>query len=53
MLGGYNIETLVNALDDAELGALAAEQLKGTLLMFDAFHDVEERHRAGNAHATR
>ena len=52
MLGGYNIETLVNALDDAELGALAAEQLKGTLLMFDAFHDVEEKHRGGNAHAT-
>ena len=23
-----------------ELGALAAEQLKHTLLMFDAFHDV-------------
>ena len=52
MLGGYNIETLVNALDDAELGALAAEQLKGTLLMFDAFHDVEEKHKAGNAHAS-
>jgi len=51
MLGGYNIATLVDALDDAELGALAAEQLKGTLLMFDAFHDVEEKHRSGNAHA--
>lgn len=52
MLGGYNIGTLVNALDDSELGALAAEELKGTLLMFDAFHDVAEKHRAGNAHAT-
>jgi len=52
MLGGYNIGTLVDALDDAELGALAAEELKGTLLMFDAFHDVAEKHRAGNAHAT-
>ena len=52
MLGGYNIGTMVDALDDAELGALAAEELKGTLLMFDAFHDVAEKHRAGNAHAT-
>jgi len=52
MLGGYNIETMVDALDDAELGALAAEQLKGTLLMFDAFHDVVEKHRNGNAHAS-
>ena len=51
MIGGYNIQTLVDALDDAELGAAAAEELKGTLLMFDAFHDVAEKHRAGNAHA--
>ena len=51
MLGGYNIETLVNALDNAELASLAAEQLKHTLLMFDAFHDVEEKAKAGNANA--
>jgi Aconitase B len=53
MHGGYNIETLVNLLDDARLGALAAEELKHTLLMFDAFHDVEERAKNGcaNAHA--
>ncbi|QIL89382.1 bifunctional aconitate hydratase 2/2-methylisocitrate dehydratase [Microbulbifer harenosus] len=51
MLGGYNISTLVELLDDANLGALAAEQLKGTLLMFDAFHDVEEKAKAGNEHA--
>ncbi|MFC6635486.1 bifunctional aconitate hydratase 2/2-methylisocitrate dehydratase [Microbulbifer taiwanensis] len=51
MLGGYNIATLVELLDDKDLGELAAEQLKGTLLMFDAFHDVEEKAKAGNAHA--
>jgi aconitate hydratase 2/2-methylisocitrate dehydratase len=51
MLGGYNITTLVELLDDAELGAAAAEELKHTLLMFDAFHDVEEKMKAGNAHA--
>lgn len=51
MQGGYNIATLVELLDDAELGAVAAEQLKGTLLMFDAFHDVAEKAKSGNAHA--
>ncbi|SDZ78143.1 bifunctional aconitate hydratase 2/2-methylisocitrate dehydratase [Microbulbifer marinus] len=51
MLGGYNIATLVELLDDKDLGELAAEQLKGTLLMFDAFHDVEEKAKAGNEHA--
>ncbi len=51
MHGGYNIVTLVEALDNAELAELAAEELKHTLLMFDAFHDVEEKMKAGNAHA--
>jgi aconitate hydratase 2 / 2-methylisocitrate dehydratase len=51
MLGGYNIEPLVNLLDDATLGALAATELKHTLLMFDAFHDVEEKAKAGNKNA--
>ncbi|WP_193163927.1 bifunctional aconitate hydratase 2/2-methylisocitrate dehydratase [Microbulbifer hainanensis] len=51
MLGGYNISTLVDLLDDGELAGLAAEQLKGTLLMFDAFHDVEEKAKAGNEKA--
>ncbi|MEL0068065.1 MAG: aconitate hydratase B, partial [Gammaproteobacteria bacterium] len=36
MLGGYNIATLVELLNDAELADLAADQLKHTLLMFDA-----------------
>ncbi|AIL61782.1 bifunctional aconitate hydratase 2/2-methylisocitrate dehydratase [Pseudomonas alkylphenolica] len=51
MQGGYNIATLVELLDDAELAAVAAEQLKHTLLMFDAFHDVAEKAKAGNLHA--
>ncbi|MEG3765995.1 bifunctional aconitate hydratase 2/2-methylisocitrate dehydratase [Alteromonas sp. 14N.309.X.WAT.G.H12] len=52
MHGGYNIITLVDLLDDADLAPLAAKELKHTLLMFDAFHDVEEKHKAGNAYAT-
>lgn len=51
MLGGYNIATLVATLDDSELGELAATQLKNTLLMFDAFHDVAEKAKLGNSHA--
>ncbi|MCB1694369.1 MAG: bifunctional aconitate hydratase 2/2-methylisocitrate dehydratase, partial [Pseudomonadales bacterium] len=50
MLGGYNIESLVDLLDDAELGPVAAEQLSHTLLMFDAFHDVVEKAKT-NANA--
>ncbi|WP_449285356.1 bifunctional aconitate hydratase 2/2-methylisocitrate dehydratase [Marinobacter sp. PE14] len=48
MQGGYNIETLVDLLDDSELAELAGEQLKRTLLMFDAFNDVKEKMDAGN-----
>ena len=48
MLGGYNITTLVEQLDTPELAELTGEQLKKTLLMFDAFHDVEEKAKAGN-----
>ncbi len=51
MQGGYNIATLVELLDNAELAAVAAEQLKHTLLMFDAFHDVAEKAKTGNEHA--
>ncbi|GLQ32401.1 bifunctional aconitate hydratase 2/2-methylisocitrate dehydratase [Litoribrevibacter albus] len=49
MQGGYNIATLVELLDDADLAELAGEQLKSTLLMFDAFNDVKEKMDAGNA----
>jgi aconitate hydratase 2/2-methylisocitrate dehydratase len=48
MLGGYNIATLVELLEDAELAELAGEQLNHTLLMFDAFHDVADLYKSGN-----
>ena len=51
MLGGYNIATMVELLEDAELGKEAATQLKNTMLMFDAFHDVCELAEKGNANA--
>lgn len=49
MLGGYNIPPLVELLDDQVVGSVAATALKDTLLMFDAFHDVDEKRQAGNA----
>ena len=51
MLGGYNVAPLVTLLDDAELSELAADALKKTLLVFDAFHDVADKAKAGNANA--
>ncbi|AEG93906.1 bifunctional aconitate hydratase 2/2-methylisocitrate dehydratase [Ramlibacter tataouinensis] len=51
MLGGYNISPLIELLDDAEVGAVAADGLKKTLLMFDQFHDVKEKADKGNANA--
>jgi len=51
MLGGYNIGSLIALLDHPKLATIAAEGLKKTLLVFDAFHDVQEKANAGNAHA--
>ncbi len=51
MLGGFNIKPLIDLLGDAEVGSVAAEGLKKTLLMFDYFHDVKELADKGNANA--
>ena len=48
MQGGYNVEPLIQALDDKELAKAAGEALKKTLLVFDAFNDVTEKAEAGN-----
>mmetsp|Transcript_73155 Transcript_73155/g.169670 ORF Transcript_73155/g.169670 Transcript_73155/m.169670 type:complete len:916 (-) Transcript_73155:124-2871(-) len=52
MQGGYNVQPLVDALDlDADLAESAVKGLSKTLLMFDAFYDVEDKKKAGNAYA--
>ena len=51
MHGGYNVATLVELLEDGELSELAANQLKATTLVFDAFHDVAEKADSGNSQA--
>ena len=42
MLGGYNVEPLINLIDDQECGEIAVEALSKTLLIFDAFNDIAD-----------
>ena len=51
MLGGYNIAPLIALLDNDELSPIAARSLSHTLLIFDAFHDVQEKADSGNENA--
>ncbi len=51
MLGGHNVLSLVEALDDPELADAAATALSKTLLVFDAFHDVKAKADDGNTAA--
>jgi aconitate hydratase 2/2-methylisocitrate dehydratase len=51
MLGGYNIAPLIDLLDNPTLAPIAAKALSHTLLIFDAFHDVQEKADAGNPFA--
>ena len=55
MLGGYNVQALVQLLDTSAsnppLADAAVSALSKTILMFDAFHDVDEKMKAGNLHA--
>ena len=51
MLGGYNIAPLIELLDDSTLAFTAANALSHILLIFDAFHDVQEKAEAGNTYA--
>ena len=53
MLGGYNIPPMIEALDDKDLADTAVSALSHTLLMFDAFHDVQEKANGGNDAAKR
>jgi len=55
MLGGYNVQALVGLLDlsatNPAMADAAVKALSQTILMFDAFHDVDEKMKAGNLHA--
>ena len=51
MQGGYNIQPLLDALDNQSLAPFAVGALSNTLLMFDNFHDVAEKAKQGNQFA--
>jgi aconitate hydratase 2/2-methylisocitrate dehydratase len=52
MLGGYNVQALIPLLD-SDLAEEASRALSSIILVFDAFHDVVDKHKAGNAYATK
>ena len=49
MLGGYNVKPLINCLTSKNIKVVesAVEALSHTLLVYDAFNDVEELHKKG------
>ncbi len=50
MLGGYNVGPLIELLD-SDLAEQAIAALSHITLVFDAFHDVADKMKAGNPHA--
>ncbi|MGB5277147.1 MAG: bifunctional aconitate hydratase 2/2-methylisocitrate dehydratase [Gammaproteobacteria bacterium] len=52
MLGGYNIQPLIELLDDDVTAHAAATALSHTRLIYDAFHDIADKVDK-NAHAAR
>jgi len=51
MLGGYNIQPLIDLLDNENTADAAAKALSHTLLIYDAFHDVAEKSKDNEAAA--
>jgi aconitate hydratase 2/2-methylisocitrate dehydratase len=51
MLGGYNIQPLIDLLDSATTADAAATALSHTLLIYDAFHDIAEKSKSNEAAA--
>ena len=52
MLGGYNIQPLIDCLDDEVTASIAADALSKITLVYDAYHDIKEK-SAKNEHAAR
>jgi aconitate hydratase 2/2-methylisocitrate dehydratase len=53
MMGGYNVQALIDLLqvEDADIASEAVRSLSKTLLVYDAFHDVQELAESGNVYA--
>lgn len=52
MLGGYNIQPLIDLLDNDTTADAAAKALSHTLLVYDAFHDIAEKSKSNAAAAS-
>ena len=55
MMGGYNVHSLIELLHspNAEIAETATVAMSKTVLVYDAFHDVQELAESGNAYAQR
>lgn len=53
MMGGYNVHSLIELLkvENSEIAETATAALSKTLLVYDAFHDVQELAESGNSYA--
>jgi aconitate hydratase 2/2-methylisocitrate dehydratase len=53
MMGGYNVRSLIDLLSapDPDIAQTAAQALSKILLVYDAFHDVQELAEEGNSYA--
>jgi len=51
MLGGYNVQPLIDLLDNDATADAAADALSHTLLIYDAFHDIAEKSKSNDAAA--
>jgi aconitate hydratase 2/2-methylisocitrate dehydratase len=53
MMGGYNVHSLIDLLQvaDAEIATAATQSLSKILLVYDAYHDVQELAANGNLYA--
>jgi aconitate hydratase 2/2-methylisocitrate dehydratase len=53
MMGGYNVRSLIDLLSatDPNIAQTAAQALSKILLVYDAFHDVQELAESGNLYA--
>ncbi|MCX4188093.1 bifunctional aconitate hydratase 2/2-methylisocitrate dehydratase [Methylophaga sp. OBS4] len=43
MMGGYNVQSLIELLDSEQTAAAAEKALSKTLMVYDAYHDVVEK----------
>jgi len=53
MMGGYNVQSLIDLLQspDSTIAKIAVTSLSKILLVYDAFHDVQELAESGNIYA--